>query len=288
MTTVLLRYLDDLAPERAPAHERLSHLWDRVNHPRVLLQEADVILRDLDRQLTGRNRNTAHPVPVHVAGAALALGTGHDLLKTHYNPRSDWANAIEDMSVRHAVLDIVARQAQLLGRVMKAARAEVRRAGLDSVRLDRLVTALQTAGDIAFRVTAPGATETLAAVPLRATQPPSALPATASVEQLCAGIITNAEGIRTAQPEAGGQLSSADSPAQRHRRRRGPPLRLPGGHDADPTAHRTASRPRTACPPRTPPIGGRSSPCARPLASRTAPLAAAPVRPAASRPRGSP
>ncbi|MEV1199406.1 hypothetical protein [Microbispora rosea] len=210
MTTVLLRYLDDLAPERAPAHERLSHLWDRVNHPRVLLQEAEVILHDLDRQLAGRSRNTAHPVPVHVASAALALGTGHDLLKTHYKPRSDWANAIEDMGVRHAVLDVVARQAQLLGRVMKAARAEVRRAGLDSVRLDRLVTALQTAGDIAFRVTAPGATETLAAVPLRATQPPSALPATASVEQLCAGIITNAEGIRTAQPLAGGQLSSAD------------------------------------------------------------------------------
>ncbi|MBE3013989.1 hypothetical protein IL992_33145 [Microbispora sp. NEAU-D428] len=52
------------------------------------------------------------------------------------------------MGVRHAVLDVVARQAQLLGRVMKAARAEVRRAGLDSVRLDRLMTALQTAGDI--------------------------------------------------------------------------------------------------------------------------------------------
>ncbi|MBB2747334.1 UNVERIFIED_ORG: hypothetical protein FHR35_007213 [Microbispora rosea subsp. rosea] len=42
-----------------------------------------MILRDLDRQLAGRSRNTAHPVPVHVAGAALALGTGHDLLKTH-------------------------------------------------------------------------------------------------------------------------------------------------------------------------------------------------------------
>ncbi|GLX11460.1 hypothetical protein [Microbispora sp. NBRC 16548] len=50
------------------------------------------------------------------------------------------------MGVRHAVLDVVARQAQLLGRVMKAARAEERRASLDSVRLDRLVTALQTAG----------------------------------------------------------------------------------------------------------------------------------------------
>ncbi|MEU6408184.1 hypothetical protein [Microbispora sp. NPDC046933] len=44
----------------------------------------------------------------------------------------------------------------------------MRRAGLDSVRLDRLATALQTAGDIAFRVTAPGAAETLAAAPLRA------------------------------------------------------------------------------------------------------------------------
>lgn len=170
-----------------------------------------MILRDLDRQLAGRGRNAAHPVPVHVGGAALALGTGHDLLKDALQP----AVGLGERDRGHGR---PARGAGRRGTPGTAPRPSheggpsrsAQSGRLDSVRLDRLVTALRTAGDIAFRVTAPGAAETLVAVPLRATQPPSVLPATASVGQLCAGIITNAEGIRTAQPEAGGQLSSAD------------------------------------------------------------------------------
>ncbi|MEZ0071659.1 hypothetical protein [Planotetraspora sp. GP83] len=208
MTKVMLRYLHELTPRGARSHGGHLLLWDRVNDPRVLLQEAERILHRLSQQVAGQSRNGGDAVPTHVAAAALAMGTGHDLLKTHYAPRSDWANAIDHQDVRRALVYEVARQAQLLGIVMDRARNELRRADLPSVALERLVTTLRDSGGAAGWPIPPWASATLAAVPLRAAQAPAPIRTTSSVEEICTGIIADAEGIR-ATPSRGWSALSA-------------------------------------------------------------------------------
>ncbi len=200
MTKVLLRYLHDFTPETIGIHGQRVHLWDRVNDPRILLQEANRILHRLGDQVVGHPRDAHHLVPTHISAATLALGTGHDLLKTHYTPRSDWANALEHPDVQLALLDMVARQARLLGLVMEAVHNELRRAGLPFTSLYRLVNTLRTSGEATTRPTGPWGTETLAAVPLRTERAPTSIRPTSSVEEICTGIVADAEGIRAALP----------------------------------------------------------------------------------------
>ncbi|MEU7004175.1 hypothetical protein [Nonomuraea sp. NPDC046570] len=201
MNSVLLRYVDTVIPADPVTQRQLTAtgVWDPSADPRPELRESHRILTRLETDLSSKAAPSDHPAAMHLAGAAIALGAGHDLLNTHFaadhTARTDWANAIGHPDTRRALLAIVTHNSHRLATVLEHTSPALEQLDLRGDALDDAITMLRTPvrpATLPIPVDA-----TLSAIPLRGIPPRAPVPNTPeSIADLCRGITTDSESIR--------------------------------------------------------------------------------------------
>jgi hypothetical protein len=155
-----------------------------------LRQASDLLARWEPSRDTG-----SHPVPLHLSAAAVAWGAAGDALATHLTTyetgkRSDWSTVIIDQQSRDRIASEISGHAlalsAILDRTALAHALDVQTAS-QLLRSPAIASAAQPAGPSALR-----------AVPLKRSAAPEPIPQQPQTpQQLCHGIITSTDALRT-------------------------------------------------------------------------------------------